>query len=259
MNRDLVIGTVFALLLHSGVMWWGAGQVRPKPATIVREETVRTVREQIELPKPPPPPPKPEPEPEPQPAKDDTAPAPQRAPVIKSRAPQPASERKAENQPNNNEPQPLVLSQTYGEGSDSGVAVQSGKEDVLGDPGVEATERNTRRRSDDTPKAAQSADSAAREAEIKVEIVHAAPRTRCTVDWPAGAEIGNRVVEVTLSLQIGLDGTVTQARILRSAGQPFDQVAIAAMKACAFKPGTRDGKVFADRVPFIVEFKPSAH
>lgn len=259
MNRDLVIGIVCALLLHSGIVWWGSQQVRPRPATIVKQETVRTVREQIALPRAPAPPkpePRPEPEPAPSPATQAAMP-PARAPVARPRNAKPASTAKrAESQPNN-EPQPLVLSQTYGAAGDSGVGVQTGKDDVLGDPGVQANERNTRPRAQEAAPTKDLGEGAGDQGEAKTEIRRAAPRSRCNVAWPQGAEIGNRIVEVTLLLQIDIDGTVGQTRILRSAGQPFDGAAAAAMKACAFRAGTRDGKPFVDRVPFVVEFKPN--
>ena len=59
-----------------------------------------------------------------------------------------------------------------------------------------------------------------------------------------------------LLLTINPRGKVAKARVLRSLGPVFDDVAVKALQACAFVPGTRDGKPFTDRVPFVVEFKP---
>ena len=90
-----------------------------------------------------------------------------------------------------------------------------------------------------------------------VEIVHAVKQHDFKVEWPDGEEPTARAVEVTLLLDIGLDGKVDKVRLLRGAGEPFDSQAIAALKQQQFKPGTRDGKPFRDHVSFVVEFKPS--
>ena len=261
MNRDLFIGLTIALLLHGIVGYWGVtlGPLKhvlpPEPMKVVK-----TVRQDIVLPKkkeePKPEPPKPELKPEvadtPQEVPPDSAPKPVNKP--KNEAPQPAQKPA--------EPAPLVLSKTYGASDGSGVAVNAGKEDTLGDPSVDPDEKNTRQRFQ--PKVAQQAapsdDGADDGTDVggkKVEIVHAVPKTRCRVEWPEGAEAAGRSVEVAMLLDIAPDGTVEKVRVLRGAGDPFDDEAMAAMKQCAFNPGTRDGKPFRDRIKFAVEFKPS--
>ena len=261
MDRDLTIGLVFALAMHSVVMWWGVGMQRAPRPPEVREEAVRTVREQVALPKPPPPPvpPPPVPEAKPEPAQQAaTAPQPQPATAPKTRpvrANKPRSEPVAKP---SDEPPPLVLSQTYGDSSGPGVAVNKGDDDVLGDPDVAPTESNVRRRQEPKPK--QQAGPGGEGAggttpQRRVEIAHAVPKTRCNIEWPEGAEAGNRTVEVRLTLEISTGGQVISAKVLRGAGEPFDSAALAAMRACAFKPGLRDGVPFVDRVPFAVEFK----
>ena len=158
------------------------------------------------------------------------------------------------------EPAPLVLSKTYGASDGSGVAVNAGKDDSLGDPNVDPNERNTRQRfvpKVEAPIKGDDGGDSEGESARKVDIVHAVPKSRCRVEWPDGAEAAGRMVEVTLSLEIGVDGAIDKIRILRGAGDPFDDAAIAAIRQCTFNAGTRDGKAFRDRISFAVEFKPS--
>lgn len=277
MDRSLTVGIVAALIAHSAVAFWAAQlELRPRLLPAVQEDKlVRTVQETIELPKPPPPkpePPKPEPEKPAEAEKPaDTAPK----PIAKADAPKPAAKPARTPQPKSDqppppssdpppsEPPPLVLSQTYGSSGDSGVAVNTGKEDSLGDGGTAPTEENTRRRPQgEGPRQPaggdpKGEDGGAEDGERKVEIVPAAPKRGCRVEWPEGAEAGNRIIEVKLQLEIDLTGLVSKVRIMRGAGAPFDQAAVAAIKSCAFHPGLRDGKPFVSKVPFVVEFKPN--
>lgn len=66
-----------------------------------------------------------------------------------------------------------------------------------------------------------------------------------------------RTFAVRLLLTVDQGGRVIVAKVLRGAGAPFDQAAIDALRQCLFQPGTRDGLPVVDRVPFLVEFKPS--
>jgi TonB family protein len=257
-NRDLAIGTAISLLLHGMLAYWAVNL--PETHTLPPLEPkklVKTVQEQIVLPKKPlPEPPKiepPKPEPAAQAPTETPEPAAKPAPKPKSDAPKPPVQKPSE-------PAPLVLSKTYGASDGSGVAVNAGKDDTLGDPNVDPDEKKTRQRF--VPKVAAPAqgngDGEGDGAEKReVKIVHAVPPRAVHVDWPEGAENSGRTVEVTLLLEISEDGTVDKVRILRGAGEPFDGVAIAALKQQKFKPGTRDGKPFRDRVSFAVEFKPS--
>ncbi len=263
MSREFQIGFLFALLLHAAVGMWGynRGKTEREPPPR-KEKIVRTVKQNVELPKPPPKvePPKPpevavkEPSPTEKPAEQPKAATP------KSRPPRAENPIRQEPPPSN-EPAPLVLSKTYG--GEGGVTVNAGKDDSLGDPNVVPTETNTRKRMESKETAAPSSDDVGGEAgsgnEVdghQVEIVHAATK-KCTVAWPDGAEAGNRIVEIKLTLWVGINGNVTKVKILRGNGEPFDSAAIAAGKLCTFSPGTRDGKPFVDRVPFTMEFKPN--
>jgi TonB family protein len=268
-DRNLLSGLTISLVAHAVMAWWIVGlQMRPRPPVEPDKKVVRTVQEVVELPKPkpkPPEPPKEEPKEQPKQevAKAD-APAPQPKPVA-HRPPQPKSLEPKQDAPKpNNEPAPLVLSKTYGSGGDEGVAVQSGKDDVLGDPGVEANAENVRRRPtsepiDNSGKGGDGADKGVEPA--KVEILLAKPKiANCEgfVTWPEGAPSSNRIVRVVLLLDIGADGLVKKTRILKGAGQPFDDEAQRGIRRCPFQPGTRDGKPISTKVGFEVEFKPTS-
>lgn len=271
MDRNLLSGTLASLLLHAVVGWWVMGldvSARILPA-VPEKPPIRTVREEIALPKPKPPePPKPE-EPKAElkqeAPKQEAPPKPQPKPPQARRAPQPKSaEPKAETPKPSQEPAPLVLSKTYGGGDGEGVAVQTGKDDVLGDPAVEANEENVRRRPTSDPVGAgtQAAAGPSGDAEsAKVMVVLAKPKiANCEgfVTWPEGAPATGRVIKVVLLLDIGADGAVKKTRLLRGAGEPFDSEAQRDMKRCPFVPGTRDGKAIPTKVGFEVEFKPNA-
>ena len=258
MNRDLIIGTAISLLLHGALAYWASTLVPTHAALQIEpKKLVRTVREEIVLPKkvvaPEPPkvePPKPEPAAQAQP--EAPAPVAKAAAKPKSEAPKPLAQKPSE-------PAPLVLSKTYGASDGSGVAVHAGKDDTLGDPNVEPDAQNTRQRFVPKVEAAATQGDAQGEGEVagrEVKIVRAVPKAKCRVEWPQGAEVGGRVVQVTLSLEIGVDGAVEKVRVLRGAGEPFDDAAIAAIRQCPFVGGTRDGKPFRDRFSFVVDFPP---
>lgn len=262
MHRDMQIGLVAAILLHGALHAVAASLPQPAPEERVEMLMARAVQEDVQLPAPPPPPPPPPPEPkklEEKPKVEDKSavkPKPRGQPKRKKKK---ADKPEADKPPSTDEPPPLVLSKTYDSGSgEGGVVVQSGEEDIFGDPAVEANERNTRvRDADEAEKlVTPAAPGAAPEAEKQVQIVRAIPINCSTFEWPVGAPVGRRIVEVTLLLTIDRAGKVTKARVLRSAGEPFDGAASRALKACRFKPGRRDGKTFVDRVTFIAAFRP---
>ncbi len=261
MNRDLAIGTAISLLLHGALAYWASTLQTPHQLPLPEpKKLVRTVHQDIVLPKKEVPklePPKIEP-PKPAVQAPSETPEPVAKPSAKPKSETPKAQEPA---PKPSEPAPLVLSKTYGASDGSGVAVNAGKDDTLGDPNVDPSERNTRQRF--APKAEAPADNgndngeSSAKGERAVEIVHAVKQHDFKVEWPDGEEPTARAVEVTLLLDIGLDGKVDKVRLLRGAGEPFDSQAIAALKQQQFKPGTRDGKPFRDHVSFVVEFKPS--
>jgi TonB family protein len=136
------------------------------------------------------------------------------------------------------------------------VAVQKADDDVFGDPGVDVNANDVRRRPSDLPK--QEAPAEPAPTERLVEIKPAMPKAACRhVEWPEGADVGNRVIEVVLGLEIGLDGAVAKVRVLRSGGEPFDNAAVDHVRGCGWEAGRRDGKPFVDHVSFAVEFRPT--
>lgn len=61
-------------------------------------------------------------------------------------------------------------------------------------------------------------------------------------DYPASAARAGEQGTVALSLLIGVDGRVSEARVQRSSGsKALDRAAVAALSLCKFKPATRDG------------------
>ncbi len=266
-DRDLAIGFVVALALHAAIGGGGLAMIsRHSPLPPLERKLVRSVREKVALPKPEPKPePKPQPKietkPDPKPEEKVEAPTPVAKPARRPRPKRDSARKKPPPQtpqPKSNEPPPLVLSQTYGAGGDGGVYVESGDEDYLGDANVEPTAANMRDREDAETSVVDKPADVAPQTAREVVIKHATPTAPCEVEWPEGVPAGRRIVEVRLLLTISRNGAVQKAQVLRSAGSPFDEVAVAALKRCGFRPGRRDGKVFVDRVPFVVEFKPGA-
>jgi TonB family protein len=254
MSRDFRIGLGVALLLHAGAVLWALAL--PAPAVSAPDlPSARAVAFTVSLPKPkavppavPPPvaavvpPPVPE-RPQPRtPPKQRRAAAPRAAPVQAQAAAQPA---------------PLALSQVYaGAGA---VVVERNDTDVLGDPAVPVSAASLAGKVG-APTPAEVAPAAVLEPlaqRAAAVVVRAAPRTSCPVAWPAGWASENRILNVRLLLTVDRDGRVSAAKVLRGAGAPFDQAAIDALQQCVFQPGLRNGQPVVDRVPFLVEFKPS--
>jgi TonB family protein len=254
LNHDLITGFIVAISLHAGVGWWTMATHIAAPEDRIEKMLARIVHQEVNLPKPKPPPSKVAPKPEPKPEAEKPKPKPKPKPKAKPkrRKAQPKQKPKAKKPASEpSEPLPLVLSKTYGApGGSDGVVVESGEEDILGDSAVDPTERNT------NPAVVE--DPGTEDEEPKLVIVHARPKARCEVQWPAGAPRMRRIVEVTLQLVIDRRGKVIRTRVLRSGGEPFDSTAQEALRKCVFLPGKRNGVRFVDRVPFVVEFKPSS-
>ncbi|HJL20512.1 MAG TPA: TonB-dependent receptor [Sandaracinaceae bacterium LLY-WYZ-13_1] len=60
--------------------------------------------------------------------------------------------------------------------------------------------------------------------------------------------------EVVLTLLIAPDGTVREAEVFRSAGEPFDAAAVAAARQLTFRPASRDGEAIPARIRFRYAF-----
>ena len=249
----LVIGLTIAFLLH-GLLAVFIVSIPPRPVVIPEAKKVdryaklEAIREKVELPKPEPPKPPPEPPPETKPEVAE-APKPKVKPKRKRRKGQPKRKRPAaapkpepvpEVAP---EPAPLVLSNL---GLTGGVAVQSGDEDIFGDPSVAATKENTR-----PPPDIEEAPSGPPK--------RVAPRVvrRATGSYPNDAPHLGRVVEVTLRLQIDEEGKVAKIHVVKGAGAAFDREARKTARRLRFKPGTLDDVPTSMWVPWVVVFEPS--
>jgi len=251
----LVIGLATAGLIH-GLLALFIASIPPRPVVVPEAKKVdryaklEAIREKVELPKPEPPkppePPPPKPEPEPEVAE---APKPKPKPKRKRRKGQPkrkkpAAAPKPEPAPEvAPEPAPLVLSNL---GLTGGVAVQSGEEDIFGDPSVAATKENTRPppEVDEAPKGPPK---------------RVAPRVvkRANGSYPDDAPHLGRVVEVTLRLQVDEEGKVAKIHVVKGAGAAFDREARKTARRLRFKPGTLDDVPTPMWVPWVVVFEPS--
>jgi len=74
---------------------------------------------------------------------------------------------------------------------------------------------------------------------------------------PAQLQSGASAV-VALVLTLDDSGQVTDVSVVSSAGDDFDQAAIAAAKQLRFEPAVRDGKPVASKIPFRFQFEPQA-
>lgn len=250
MSRDFRIGLGVAVLLHAGAVLW----VSALPAPVVPAAdppSARAVAFTVALPRPKTvPPPVPPPVASVVPTTAPARPQPRTSPKQRrATAPRPAQVSAA--------PAPLALSQVYtGTGA---VVVERNDTDVLGDPAVPVSAASLAGEVG-APAPAEVAPAAVLEPlaqRAAAVVVRAAPRTSCPVAWPAGWASENRILNVRLLLTVERDGRVSTVKVLRGAGTPFDQAAIDALQQCVFQPGLRNGQPIIDRVPFLVEFKPS--
>jgi len=75
--------------------------------------------------------------------------------------------------------------------------------------------------------------------------------------YPAASIRSGESGSVVLSLQIGIDGRVTDSRIVTSSGfSRLDQAALQALTRCSFKPGTTDGVKTPAWAPIKYTFRP---
>jgi TonB family protein len=73
-------------------------------------------------------------------------------------------------------------------------------------------------------------------------------------EYPEAKKAAAEKARVSLELTIGVEGTVTGATIVTSAGAEFDEAALAAARKLVFKPATRGGKPIQARIPFQFDF-----
>jgi TonB family protein len=74
--------------------------------------------------------------------------------------------------------------------------------------------------------------------------------------YPADALDAGLAGDVTLTIDIGVDGRVTAVAVATSAGHGFDEAAAAAAREMEFTPAEVDGKPSAIRIEYTIHFKP---
>lgn len=73
--------------------------------------------------------------------------------------------------------------------------------------------------------------------------------------YPAAKQASAESASVGLILTVDESGHVSDAEVQSSAGEDFDQAALAAARQLVFEPATRDGKATSARIPFRFDFK----
>ncbi len=72
--------------------------------------------------------------------------------------------------------------------------------------------------------------------------------------YPKGAEAAGLNGDVTFEIDIGADGKVTAARVVKPAGNGFDEAALAAVKQFEFSPAEIDEKPAAVTIGYVYHF-----
>lgn len=76
-----------------------------------------------------------------------------------------------------------------------------------------------------------------------------------TPKYPQAAEMREETGLVKLSLDVGVDGRVTKANVLKSSGsKDLDRAAMSAYKQCVFTPAMKDGVAIASTKPLAYDF-----
>ncbi|MET0343312.1 MAG: TonB-dependent receptor [Polyangiales bacterium] len=70
--------------------------------------------------------------------------------------------------------------------------------------------------------------------------------------------VGSAPTEVVLELTVAVDGSASDAVVLRSSGAELDAAALAAVSSLKFQPALRDGTPIPARIPFRFTFQPAA-
>jgi TonB family protein len=98
--------------------------------------------------------------------------------------------------------------------------------------------------------------SAAAPASAEPTLTPPAVATYVAADYPADG--GGRGAEVELELVVGVDGAVTDARVVTPAGNGFDEAALTAVKSFVFTPALKDGVAVAARIRYKYVFAAPA-
>ena len=73
--------------------------------------------------------------------------------------------------------------------------------------------------------------------------------------YPEAARRENREANVYLKILITADGKVARVRVVRGAGEGFDQAAIQLVKQFRFRPGEVDGQAVSVWIPWNYKFR----
>lgn len=61
--------------------------------------------------------------------------------------------------------------------------------------------------------------------------------------------------DVTLKIEVAVEGKVTKAEIVKSGGTGFDEEALKAVKRARFEPAQKDGQIVPAEFTYIYRFK----
>jgi len=86
------------------------------------------------------------------------------------------------------------------------------------------------------------------------ELVPPVPIGSIEVPWPEGVAPPATPIEVEVALLIDESGAVTEVRLVRGAGTPWDEAVLAACRAFRFQPARWNGVPAAVEVPFVQRF-----
>ncbi len=82
------------------------------------------------------------------------------------------------------------------------------------------------------------------------------PVRKVAPEYPARARARNQAGQVKLTFLVGLDGRVSQARVLEASPPGvFDAAAVAAIAQWGFEPGEYDGQPVASRMTLTLRFE----
>ena len=110
-------------------------------------------------------------------------------------------------------------------------------------------------RIDAPPSPAKAAPVAAVETDVAPRLLSAPSSAEMRALYPETARREGREANVSLSLLISTSGQVEQVRVLRSAGQDFDEVATKLVKGFRFSAGRRAGAPVAVWLPWTYRFR----
>lgn len=74
-------------------------------------------------------------------------------------------------------------------------------------------------------------------------------------EYPAEAQEAGQEASVELEITIGVDGRVTEARVVGSAGEAFDQAAMVAVQRFVFRPAVVEGQEVASVIRYRYRFE----